>query len=90
MISETLRKAVEKYGIQNQTMVLCEECGELIQASSKAVRYGDVKSINNLIEEMADVWVMVDQLCYFYGIEWKDVVDVYMEKVERLKKRMEE
>ena len=44
-----------------------EECGELIRACSKILRHGtdDSKYIDNLIEEMGDVYDMLDTL----GIE---------------------
>lgn len=90
MISDTLRNALKKYGIEHQTLMLCEECGELIQAANKTLRYGIDSTRAQLTEEMADVLVMVEQIRMYYGIDWMELNRMYCEKVERLEKRMEE
>ena len=48
-----------------------EECGELIRACSKIIRHGtdDSKYIDNLIEEMGDVYAMLDTLGVEYNID---------------------
>ena len=48
-----------------------EECGELIRACSKILRHGtyDSKYIDNLIEEMGDVYAVLDTLGVEYNID---------------------
>ena len=61
---------MDRYGIQNQSLVAMEELSELQKAVSKLVRYPeertkpfDFKGLrDNLIEEMADVLICMDQL----------------------------
>ena len=54
----------EHYGLEHQLGLLQEECGELIQAISKFRRYGDK---DPLIEELADVEVVIAQIKYLLG-----------------------
>jgi NTP pyrophosphatase (non-canonical NTP hydrolase) len=61
--------------------------GELLQALSKFKRHkGD---INNIIEEIADVEIMMQQLCLMFEC-YEEVVAVRRQKIERLKKRLED
>lgn len=81
-----LKYIANKYGKESQLRQLQEECAELIVASSKILRKSD-KAINNLIEEIADVRVMVEQIEYLYGI--KNLVEDEMEyKLQRQLERM--
>lgn len=89
-MEEILREALRRYGIHNQTLMLCEECGELIQAANKALRkIGEEGSLENLKEEIADVFVMIEQVRLYWGIQWTDINDIYCAKVKRLKERMD-
>jgi phosphoribosyl-ATP pyrophosphohydrolase len=80
-------KAIEKYGAMNQTMVAIEEMAELMQALVKCLR--GKKDRNNLVEEIADVQIMLDQVMMIHGIELNEVIRVMEEKTQRLKERME-
>lgn len=80
-------EAIEKYGAVNQTMVAIEEMAELMQALVKCLR--GQKNRNNLVEEIADVHIMLDQIMIIYGIELNEVIRVMEEKTQRLKERME-
>ena len=81
----TLQMAIDKYGTQKQSMVAMEECAELIQAISKMQRKG---SLNNLIEEMADVLIMIEQLKMMFCIKNSVVEKVVDAKIERLSTNM--
>lgn len=89
---------MDRYGIQNQSLVAMEELSELQKAVSKLVRYPeertkpfDFKGLrNNLIEEMADVLICMDQLINFYKIDRSDIQDTIRAKQERQAKRLEE
>jgi len=41
-------------------IIMMEECGELIQACSKAIRCEEFKNNNDLIEEVGDVMCMME------------------------------
>lgn len=61
---EAAAKIINHYGAAHQLVKLCEECGELIQQTAKC--YGkDIPYSEDMIEEMADVIVMILQ---FEGI----------------------
>lgn len=65
---KVLNWSIEAFG-KEKTLAMCmEECGELVQAISKYIRYYDksdgkeqAKLLDNLAEEMADV-----QVCTLY------------------------
>lgn len=67
-MQEMINRIADRYGKEPQLVMLMEECGELIQACSKQLRRKD-KSINNLIEELADVRIMIEQIEHLYGIK---------------------
>lgn len=89
---------MDRYGIQNQSLVAMEELSELQKAVSKLVRYPeertkpfDFKGLrHNLIEEMVDVLICMDQLIEFYRIQRLDIQDIIQAKQERQAKRLEE
>lgn len=63
---ETLKFIIQVYGENEQHVVAMEECAELIKAISKLLRAVDCEEIldatQNLIEEIADVEIMLEQL----------------------------
>ena len=92
-------KAIERYGVDDQSQVACEECAELIKALSKyhrVTKYQDYdkrkihRCMNNIIEEIADVGIMLDQLKIMFDITEKAVNAVREEKVARLSKALPE
>ena len=67
-----------------------EECAELIQAINKAVRYpDDPKRIVQLVEEIADVKIMILQLEEMFNVNWKDAERMFCFKKKRLFDRFE-
>lgn len=82
------RKAVEAYGAYTQTVVAVEELSELQKELCKAIRNGLEPDRNHLAEEMADVYIMLEQMEMLYRLDtialWK------ASKTERLKSRLEE
>lgn len=90
---EIMQKAIGTYGLQNQMIKAVEELSELIQALSKAYSHlcsnnGDLKSADNLFEEMADVEIMLAQCKMMFHCE-KEVQDWKDKKIARLQKRLE-
>jgi len=92
-------KAIKEYGIQEQTLVACEECAELIKALSKYQRVCESQAydkrkiqrcLNNITEELADVSIMLDQIKLMHGITEKAVSEVRAAKVERLESHLNE
>lgn len=86
-MEEICQSAVLTYGIDHQCLKACEECGELIRAISRARENGEIL---NLIEEIADVRIMMEQLMYIYSIRKDDILEVEWSKLERLERRMDD
>ena len=97
---EVLKLAIEIYGRVNQVYKCVEEMGELIQALMK---YGNVTDLSrnlaeaaeksvrqyeNVIEEIADVRIMVEQAAMMFGE--KEVNKMIEKKVDRLAHRLHE
>lgn len=66
---ETLKFIIQAYGENEQHVVAMEECAELIKAISKYLRTEDIDDIENLIEEIADVEIMLEQLKFIHNID---------------------
>ena len=62
--NEILNRAISKYGLMNQMNMCIEEMAELIKALSKVRRPNDDDRAahENVIEECADVQIMLDQM----------------------------
>ena len=84
----TLERAVETYGKDMQLNVAIEELSELIKEICKHKRGED--NLDNIIEEMADCYIMLSQLKIIFGIEGDGVTDVIQAKLVRLEKRLGE
>ena len=78
----------EHYGYDAQREVLYEEMAELTQALSKYKRKNTNKNFDNIIEEIADVEVMLHQIKHLLGINPKYVEQIKIEKVNRTKERI--
>ncbi len=63
-----------------------EECGELIQECSKAIRCENYHNNDKLTEEVGDVMCMIDLLHEYDLISWDDVDARVLEKKKKLKK----
>ena len=88
MIEDTRIKTIaDHYGIENQMRQLAEECSELAVEASHSARIGTTIKI---IEEMADVLIMMEQIIYLSGIDRKDIDECIQYKLDRQMKRMKE
>ena len=67
-------------------VIMMEECGELIQACSKALRKDDFYDNQNLIEEVGDVYTMIEIMHDFDIISWNDIEERVQEKRVKLSK----
>ena len=54
-------------------VIMMEECGELIQACSKALRKDEFYDNKQLIEEVGDVYTMIEIMHDFDMISWDDI-----------------
>jgi NTP pyrophosphatase (non-canonical NTP hydrolase) len=91
MEQEWNKAMVTYYGANDRARLLMEECGELVQASNKILRYPDSdEARTNLLEEMVDVSIMIEQvrtLFNYSDLEWGKMEQY---KINRCKKRFME
>lgn len=78
---ETIQKAIEHFGKESQIAKAIEEMAEL---TAELARFQNNRGMNvNLIEEIADVYIMMAQLREIFG---HDLVDCHIAiKLRRLK-----
>ena len=67
-------------------VIMMEECGELIQACSKALRKDDFIDNQNLMEEIGDVYTMMEIMHDFDLFSWNDVDERVKVKRKKLYK----
>ena len=80
---------IQYHGIEQETTIAMEECSELIQAISKCKRYGCVdKHRDNLIEEIADVLIIINELQLIYVISTDDIENIKKYKIDRMDYRI--
>lgn len=78
---ERIKRIADYYGLDAQLDMLQEECAELIQAVSKYKR----TRVTNIVEEMADVFIMLDQIIYLLNkevasVDVEEFIALWMEK----------
>ena len=96
--AEIFKKAIARYGETWQVLKASEECSELAQALNKYVIYKATNNIegkkeseliDNIFEEMADVYITLEMLKVIYNIEDREVnywIDKKMQRnLERVK-----
>lgn len=81
---DILLKAINVYGIDAQVMQAYEEMGELMSAINKCKR-GRLTA-EFIIDELADVSIMIEQLAIYYGLKLYESRRLY--KLLRLKDRL--
>ena len=84
----TLERAIETYGKDMQLTVAVEELSELIKEICKYKRGRD--NIENIIEEMADCYIMLEQIEIIFDIDEDKLSGKVIEKLNRLEKRLNE
>lgn len=83
---EVLNLAVLEYTSDKQTEMVIEECSELILAIQKHKRNPDGLTVTNMIDEAADVFIMVNQLALI--LDFEAVNQRVAFKINRLKERL--
>lgn len=86
-VTDTYKQAIETYGVRAQKLMAIEEMSELTKEICKDFR-GKIDR-EHIIEEMADVLIMLDQMLLMYKISGEEVGLMRIKKVERLKERLE-
>lgn len=84
----TLERAIETYGKDMQLNVAIEEFSELIKEICKNKRGADNR--DEIIEEMADCYIVMEQVMIIFGIRRCEIDNWENLKLERLKERLEE
>lgn len=86
MYTDTIeQEAVRTFGKTSQMIVAIEECSELIKELTKNLRGED--NIDHISEEMADVYIMLEQLGMIFGNSER--VSVWKRrKINRLAERL--
>lgn len=82
-MKKEITEIADYFGYEQQKNMLIEEQAELIQALNKFDRKGTKESFNNIIEEMADVELMIDQVRYLLDINKEAIEEIKAEKVKR-------
>ena len=67
-------------------LITMEECGELIEACSKAIRCEEYYDKPKFIEEIGDVQCMIELILDNELVRWEDVRERIEVKKEKLKK----
>ena len=85
---EILDEVIQTYGSSTQLTVAIEELSELIKAITKYTRKPNNEKLWNLVEEMADVYIMLEQLKMMLGVD-NDTLEIFIgNKIMRLKERL--
>lgn len=87
MEKDKLRMIADHYGIKKQLRQLAEECSELAVEASHSARKGLTVGI---IEEIADVEIMIEQIIHLAKIDRCDIQDCINFKLDRQMKRIKE
>ena len=88
-----MQQAIKTYGVQAQCDVAIEEMAELTKAIMKIRRVADdyektQSALENLLEEIADVDIMIEQLKIMWGP--REVEEYRRKKLERLERRLKD
>jgi len=84
-LNKLYRDCLKFWGLRAQARMTQEECSELILAVSHFLR-GRKDSDLDVIEELADVYLMIHQMMYHFGKE--RVMDVVDFKSNRVKDKL--
>ena len=84
--NEGITTIADGYGLVSQLRQLAEECSELAVAASHSARTGNITV--NLIEEIADVEIMIDQIKLLGQIREGFVDELKEMKIKRQLDRM--
>ena len=81
-----LINAIDTFGVSMQLNIAVEEFSELTKEICKHKRGAD--NISNIIEEMADCYIMLEQMKMMFGLSSTVIADAVNKKIERLNRRL--
>jgi hypothetical protein len=85
-MKNTLKQAIDTWGEDMQLNIAVEEFAELTKEICKYKRGAD--NISNIVEEMADCYIMLEQIKIMFGLGSEIISDEMNRKIERLKLRL--
>lgn len=90
--NEVYQQAIDTWGAQAQMEMANEEATEFALAVRKQIRKNNDQTFTNLVEEFADIEIMLEQVELMHShLGFRDMVNAQKEyKVKRLKKRLDE
>ena len=98
MNKQSIIKIAETYGFDAQSRQLIEEMAELTVAINKLHRLGKnwtnqdsiwCERMRNISEEIADVYIMLEQIKYLLQISDSDIEQIIQQKLNRQLERIE-
>lgn len=81
---EIYLKLIQKFGVENQSVVAVEELSELQKEVCKMLR--KIGNVHNLAEEIADTLIVIEQLMLIHDCE-SEVVLLKQQKLQRVYER---
>ena len=85
-MNEDYKKIADHYGLRKQLWQTVEEMAELTQVICKTGRYDMDTVRDHLVEEVADVSIMIDQIVYLLGDNM--IAKIREEKINRQLERI--
>lgn len=76
-----LARIINFHGIRSQKMMMLEEMAELQKEICKDFRYE--RSNNAILEELADVLIMIEQMLIVYEISESEIMEMVDKKIDR-------
>jgi hypothetical protein len=83
---EILDNMINKFN-EKQVIVAIEELSELQKELCKSLRNKDKINLDNLIEEIADVEIMLEQIKIYFDILQEKIDNIIQQKIDRTKER---
>ena len=83
------RRIAAAYGFDNQVGQTAEEACELVVAIHKYKRHPTQENIIAVMEEIADVFIMIEQMRFFLNISEDGIQKIIDEKITRQLQRIE-
>ena len=72
--------------LQQLMIITMEECGELIQRCSKCIRKDKYYDDKKLLEEVGDVYTMIELMHEYDLVSWDEIEERVIIKKDKLKK----
>lgn len=81
-------RIAEHYGMSNQEFQTISELSELLQVLTRRMSQRGIDWDNCLLDELADVTIMIQQMCALHGISAYELNDRVNKKLDRQLERM--